>query len=223
VIAFTDDDVRVAPNWIRELKRALDENPDVGCVGGKVVPNWPTPPPPWLTPENCSPLALLDHGDVPFRTGLDRQVCLVGANLAVRREVFDAIGLFTPDYQRVRDNVGSIEDYELQDRLWRAGGHGLYAPTAVVTADVQRERMAKSYHRRWHTQHGRQLARMRLERWEQPGRRLFGVPLSLYKWAARNAVEAAWDAARRRPAEAFAHECRVRFALGYVAERRASG
>src|SRR5262249_38701303 len=34
IIAFTDDDVRVAPNWVSNIKRAFDEHSEVDFVGG---------------------------------------------------------------------------------------------------------------------------------------------------------------------------------------------
>jgi hypothetical protein len=38
----------------------------------------------------------------------------------------------------------------------------LYHPAMVVWVDVVAERLARRYHRRWHVQHGRHAARMRL-------------------------------------------------------------
>src|SRR5688500_17877928 len=39
LLAFTDDDVQVAPDWVRQLKRTFDEHPEVNYVGGPVLPN----------------------------------------------------------------------------------------------------------------------------------------------------------------------------------------
>ncbi len=71
-------------------------------------------------------------------------VCIVGANLSFRREVFDEIGLFAPKFQLVKDVLGATEDYELQRRLWQSGRQGRYVPDIVVTADVQAERLTKT-------------------------------------------------------------------------------
>ena len=57
IIAFTDDDVRVAADWVWRVKGSFEANPDIDFLGGKVVPRWPAEPPPWLTKENWSPLA----------------------------------------------------------------------------------------------------------------------------------------------------------------------
>jgi len=220
IVAFTDDDVRVSRTWVRDVKRAFDVNPDVDCVGGKVLPRWHRTPPRWLTPRNWSPLALVDHGDAYFRTNLDRRVCLVGANLAVRRDAFDDVGLFAAEFQRVADNVGTTEDGEFQERLWRAGREGLYDPAVVVTADVQDERMTRAYHRRWHREHGRYIAMMRLGHWEKPGPRLSGVPLALYAWGLKSIVDLVRDGPRG-PAERFELELKLWFLSGYAAQRRA--
>ena len=66
ILAFTDDDVRVKPDWVATIKRTLDDHPEVDCVGGKVLPRWTFAPPSWLTREHWAPLALVDYGDQPF-------------------------------------------------------------------------------------------------------------------------------------------------------------
>ena len=62
IIAFIDDDVTVASNWLTSLKQALDSRQDLSFVGGKVLPQWNGAPPSWVTPEHWAPLALLDYG-----------------------------------------------------------------------------------------------------------------------------------------------------------------
>ena len=187
ILAFTDDDVRVAPNWIAEIVRTFERHPDADFVGGRVLPDWPSEPPGWLTPANWSPLALQEYPQT-FRSHAGRQVCLVGASLAFRREVFDRIGLFAVEFQRVEDGIGSTEDHELLRRIWAQGGQGVYAPEILVTAEVQPDRMTKAYHRRWYRGHGRFVARMeRPMAAETPRRRaadattLFSTPAYFYR------------------------------------------
>jgi glycosyltransferase involved in cell wall biosynthesis len=220
VVAFTDDDVRVAPDWVASVKRALDEHPEVDSVGGKVLPLWRDEPPDWLTPKQWSPLALTDYGEKPFHTNRQRNICLVTANLAFRREVFDRIGLFEPDCQRVKDGIGSTEDHEFQIRFWNVGGQGLYDPRLVVHADVQPERMTKAYHRRWHTGHGRFCSIMRLEDMEAARARLFGVSSHLYKQAALDAASWLKHSALGHRDAAFQTEIKLRFFLGFYRQRR---
>ena len=167
IIAFTDDDVRVAPDWVWRIKSGFEANPEIDFLGGKVVPRWPAEPPAWLTRPNWSPLALLDYGDSRFYVDSEKQLCLIGANFAFRRSAFDKVGLFKTDFQRVKDGIGSLEDHEMLLRLWRAGSRGLYLPELVVTAEIEPERMEKKYHRKWHTSHGRFYAALHSEEVEQ--------------------------------------------------------
>jgi glucosyl-dolichyl phosphate glucuronosyltransferase len=225
IVAFTDDDVRVAPDWVRSIVRALDAHPEVAFVGGKVLPRWPADPPRWLTPLHWSPLALADFGDEPRYVDRHNPACLVGASLAVRRELFDEFGGFDPAYQHDPGAVSAVEDHEFEQRLWRAGRRGLYAPEVVITAAVQPDRLEKRYHRRWHYDHGRMVARLECADRESAGAsgdcedgrlQLFGVPA----WAIRRVVArlVAWVAATvlDRPALAFWHEGEMREAAGQI-------
>jgi glucosyl-dolichyl phosphate glucuronosyltransferase len=162
IIAFTDDDVRVSSDWIGQLRRAFNEHPDAGYIGGRVLPLWLSPPPAWLTTAHWGPLALQDYGLDTHVSGRERAVCLVGANLAFRKHVFDRIGLFTASLGRVKDGIGSTEDHDMQLRAWRAGVRGFYVPALVVLAEVTPDRLHKRYHRHWHQGHGRHCAMMRL-------------------------------------------------------------
>lgn len=229
IVAFTDDDVRVAPDWVQSIKRSLDEHPEIDYVGGKVFPRWEREPSPWLTPEHWSPLALQDHGDAPFYVNVNRQICLVGANLSFRRTVFDQVGVFPPDLQRVKNGIGSMEDHDFSMRCWRAGKQGMYVPDIVVTADVQAERVGKDYHRRWHTGHGKFSSLMRMEelvvrngqivdRYEEEAT-LFKTPGYIYRQLLRESGSWLSAALRRQESTAFVYENKVRYYLGYISKR----
>lgn len=221
VIAFTDDDICVSSRWVATIKRAFDEHPEIDYLGGKVLPHWQVEMPVWLPREHWAPLAILDYGDEPFYADAARRLCLIGANLAFRREAFDRVGFFSPDLQRVKDGIGSMEDLELQIRAWHAGRQGLYLPELVVTAEVPPERLLKSYHRRWHTGHGHFYAIMRFEDLERSNKRpLFGVPAHLYRQMIGDA--AAWlkHWMLGQEDDAFAHETRLRFFAGFFRKRR---
>jgi glycosyltransferase involved in cell wall biosynthesis len=221
IIAFTDDDVRVAPDWAARIHAAFAAHGEVDCVGGKVLPFWPTPPPSWLTREHWTPLAVLDYGDVPLRLDRNDARCLVGANMAFRRDVFHRVGGFSPAVQRVKDGIGSIEDHEFLIRLWDSGGRALYLPDLVVESPVDPRRLKKAYHRRWHYGHGHFHAVMRLKELERSAAgRLLDVPAHLYRQYLVDA--AAWlnRVMRGQLDEAFLYEARMRFFWGFFRTRR---
>jgi glycosyltransferase involved in cell wall biosynthesis len=229
LIAFTDDDVRPVRDWAVRIKRCFDEHPEADFIGGKVLPRWREQPPAWLTPDHWSPLALVDYGDHPFVVDPQKPRCLVGANLAFRREVFDRLGMFSPDLQRVREGIGSAEDYDMHLRVWNAGGKGLYAPNVVVTSDVEPDRVTKSYHRKWYAGHGRFSARMRLKEVMSPegclisertqASRLFGVPSFVFVELFCSLGRWAQAALHRQESGAFYHENRARHCVYYIRQR----
>jgi glycosyltransferase involved in cell wall biosynthesis len=226
IIAFTDDDVTVAPDWVATLAQVFAAHPGIDYVGGRVLPVWLAPPPSWLTRSmaHWSPLALQDYGETELVSSRDRAVCLVGASLAFRRSVFDTIGPFTPALGRIRDGIGSTEDHELQLRAWRAGLKGLYAPALVAYADVTPDRMTTAYHRRWHHGHGRHCALMKLrERVPEdmgPLREpadlimVFGSPAFVYGDVVRAASD--WIRARLTRGDALFYAHRLRHLSSYL-------
>jgi glycosyltransferase involved in cell wall biosynthesis len=213
IIAFTDDDVTVAPDWIATLKQALDGHPQADCVGGRVLPRGDQTMPSWLGRDYWGPVALLDYGDSPFYVTARRRLCLITANAAFRREVFGRIGLFAPHMVAVNDN-------ELLVRLWRAGGQGLYEPNLVVTAHIADGRLTKRYHRRWHQRHGYYSALMHDEGLEGSHYgRFLGVPAWIYREAVDGGARSLAWSLRGDLDRAFLHERRFRFALGFVRSR----
>jgi glucosyl-dolichyl phosphate glucuronosyltransferase len=220
IVAFTDDDVRVAPDWIETLLRVAENHPDAAWFGGRVLAIWPRTPPSWLDRASWAPLALLDYGDRPLTLGGAERRVAIGANLAVRRHVLTGAGWFRADLQRVEDGVGSTEDHELQDRLAARGLVGVYDPALTVYSPVDPGRMTRRYYRRWHAGHGRFFARMRDPEFERSTRgHPLGVPAHAYRalLAAPVRWALAWLAAQ--PAAAFRHELEARFLAAYIGER----
>lgn len=219
VIAFTDDDVYVARDWLRTIVSVLGNHPEVVGVGGKVLPEWSGEWPSWLTREHWSPLALLDYGEAPFYVNADRRVCLITANVAYRRAALERVGMFSPLVQTL-GRAAATEDHELLLRLWRAGEQSLYWPWLSAVSPVDPERMRYRYHRRWHRRHGRSLALMHDEVLEATKMgRLLGVPAHIYRGLVTNLGRWAAALARRRTSEAFRYETALWFHGGFLIAR----
>lgn len=219
IIAFVDDDVTVRENWIETIKQTFDDA-SVEFIGGKVLPRWEETPPSWLTHTHWAPIAAIDYGNSVFPITPDNPVCLLTANIAFRRNIFERFGRFSPDVQREGDTIGSLEDHEFLTRLVRAGVSGLYVPDLIVEAHVGRERMTKAYHRRWHTGHGHFYAIMRDSEWERSQLRLMGVPGHLYKQTASHAFIWFFRVLKGNSDGAFVHECQMRFFRGFFLQRQ---
>jgi GT2 family glycosyltransferase len=137
IVAFTDDDVVVHPDWLRGLLRGFD-SPDIWAVTGPVFPA-----------ELESEAQLLfqaghhDFGwgyhrltfDTAFFEHTKRKGAPVwrigaGANMAFRREVFEGVGGF--DERLGAGASGCSEDSEMWYRVLAEGGTCRYEPTAAV-------------------------------------------------------------------------------------------
>ena len=228
IIAFTDDDVLVARDWVASIKRAFDDHPEVDFVGGKVLPHWESDPPAWLNSDHWSPLAILDHGDAPFYVNTEKPYPLL--NKSFRREVFERTGLFRPEMGRIKDGIGSTEDHELQLRIYRQGGQGMYVPDIIMFTEVPANRLSKSYHRRWHKGHGKYCAMMnigeiidkdgRLLMEKQEGiRTLFGTPGFLYRELITESARFLEATLRGRVSKSFQHENKIRYLISYIKKR----
>jgi glycosyltransferase involved in cell wall biosynthesis len=221
LVAFTDDDVEVGPEWVATVQRIFDSHPDVDMIGGRVRPVWPANVPPWVTPRQLGPFALGERGDSPVRvSAANAAPCLVGANFAFRRDVFRRVGLFDPAYTKSQDR-------EIQLRLWRAGGVGLYAPELSISVVVPEDRLTKKYFRYWYRTYGVYHSRMRLldtidrdgRLMEPTGSMLLGAPGFLYRQLA--GAFAAWLMSMMRfdTTSAFHWENRARYLWSYLRER----
>jgi glucosyl-dolichyl phosphate glucuronosyltransferase len=148
VIAFTDDDVQIPPDWLTRTRAAFEAG-DGDYVGGRVYPWWEAEPPRWLPKANgrlWAAIALLDYGPEPFRFG--RRIPL-GVNMAVKRSAIERVGGFNPRMGRTAGTLLGQEQREWFLRAHAMGIVGYYAPDIVVRHWVPRDRLTKSYFRRW--------------------------------------------------------------------------
>ena len=155
IIAATDDDAVVAPDWLETAQQSLSR---LQCdfVGGPVRPIWGGPRPGWL-PERSGlhwkVIALQDHGTKTREYGCGISWPL-GVNVAYRRDAFDRAGLFDPDLGRVAGTLRNQAQREWHLRARAAGLRGFYVPEMIVDHHVPTARLTRQYFRRWCYWHG---------------------------------------------------------------------
>jgi glycosyltransferase involved in cell wall biosynthesis len=232
IIATTDDDVRVEPDW---LDRAADGLARLGCdyVGGRVLPIWGATPPAWLPDrggKHWAVIALLDYGADPIEFG--SRVPL-GVNMAFRRDAFDRAGLLDPNTGRKAGTLLGQEVREWCIRARAAGVRGFYVPELVVRHIIPAARLNKTYFRRWFYWRGisramlYERAGLDMEAPEQTALdfrkvpHVLGVPRYLYRKALASAVACLRATARRDAIAAFEHELWIWFFAGIFRQRLA--
>jgi glucosyl-dolichyl phosphate glucuronosyltransferase len=230
IIATTDDDVRVEPDWLDRAAEGL-ERLNCDYVGGRVLPIWGAPRPAWLPNhggKQWAVIALLDYGPEPLEFGA--RVPL-GVNMAFRREAFARAGLLDPHTGRKAGTLLGQEVREWCIRARVAGVRGFYVPEMVVQHIIPAARLTKAYFRRWFYWRGISRARLYEKAgldMESPERttldfrtvpHVMGVPRYLFRKAASRVTAFIRAAVHRDAIAMFDHELWLWFFAGIVRER----
>jgi glycosyltransferase involved in cell wall biosynthesis len=175
VIAFTDDDVILDPDWLAQLQQAFEDQ-SVSAVAGRILPLWTHPKPDWLEMEGQQAVVNFDLGD----KAQDIRTAPMGANSAFRKEIFSKYGTFRLDLG-VSGSKHTItcDDTEFGGRLMAGGERLLYCPTAIIHHPVDPERTTRKYFLTWYYYNGVSLTRT--EGLPNIGVFYFGVPRWLYR------------------------------------------
>jgi GT2 family glycosyltransferase len=117
-LAFTDDDCRAAPGWLRALGARASAVPGA-MLGGRTLNALPG--------NLCSTLSqtVIEVAYAHYNADPDNARFFAANNLAVPADRFRALGGFDPAF-------GTAEDRDLCDRWLSDGGRLVYAPDAVV-------------------------------------------------------------------------------------------
>jgi glycosyltransferase involved in cell wall biosynthesis len=222
LLVFTDDDAKPDPDWLLRLAECAQAHPDYAVFGGSIVPDWSSPPPEWVL--RLVPLGLTygitaaNQAEGPVFPGL-----IWGANMAVRRCVFDAGHRFDTSIGPAAGQYAMGSETEFTRRVHALGYRSWFCPAARVAHHIRGYQTDPSYVLERARRFGRGKARQ-----DQPGGfpELFGVP----RWMlARLGVEAAgWLIATlcRRSDRQFLHRWEISYLRGYLQEarmRRSSG
>lgn len=153
IIATTDDDVRIEPDWLTNAERAL-KHFNCDYLGGKALPIWQGERPSWI-PEGRSihwaVIALLDYGPEPIPLG---DYVALGVNMVFRREAFERAGLWDNTIGRKAGTLLGQEVREWIQRARAAGVKGYYSPDLVIHHVIPADRLTKKYFRSWFYWHG---------------------------------------------------------------------
>lgn len=158
VVAFTDDDVRVDPRWLRALGERFVREPGLDAVSGVVLPaELETPAQVWYEAyyggfsgeRSFEPVTVVPD-DVPGAMRFARVAAVspdgtvrrrfpvygigaygAGANMAFRRTLLEAVGGFDPTLGAGSPARGGEDLAMFVETLWRGGRIG-FEPRAVV-------------------------------------------------------------------------------------------
>jgi glycosyltransferase involved in cell wall biosynthesis len=192
-IVWTDDDVMVDPGWLIAYAAAFARWPRATFFGGPIEPWFEGEPPAWLRAgiqRVEAAYAVLDLGTDPVP--LSASTFPYGANMAVRRQVYDKVR-YDPGLGLRPGSAMRSEEMALVRHLADAGEEGWWVPAARVTHFIPKARQTIAYLREYYFGWGEYLGRA-----SAPVRpSLLGRPLWLWREMVVSEVRyQLWRAAR---------------------------
>ena len=147
IIAFIDDDERIVPDFIDAYIKLFDSHPKAMAAGGKIIAEYPTGRPRWMSHYAERPIANpMDFGD--YVRSFPKGRIPGGGNMAMRREVFDKIGVFNTSLGRTGKSLIGGEESDLFERIAKAGMECYYTPRAVMHHIIPAEKLTDAYFER---------------------------------------------------------------------------
>ncbi len=147
-VAYLDDDAVPEEGWAAALLRRIAAlPPDVAALGGRILPAWEAPLPPWWPGALRGVLTIVEWPGAgePGTAALPQGVEIYGANMAFARGPLTALGGFPEALGRVGDRLLSGEEVEVLSALRAAGHRSFYDGAIGVRHSIQRERLRPSW------------------------------------------------------------------------------
>jgi GT2 family glycosyltransferase len=149
ILAFLDDDVEVAPTWPEAVAGFFATRPFGAMQGAILMPPAVREDAEFLRDyHRYRTINFLDYGP-----SMKEIYTLTGANMAIRREVFDRVGFF--DERLGPGALGISEDVEYAKRIISCDYKIGYEPRAIVYHEADRSRLTEEFFRLRHEQQGR--------------------------------------------------------------------
>jgi len=150
ILVFFDDDVEVTPEWLGVAAKFFHDKPEFSVMQGPIL----------MPPEFRRDQEFLRVHDryrtinfVQYPGNLSEIYTLTGANMAIRHEVFERVGMFN---EALGPGCSGIsEDVEFAQRVINNGMHIGYEAAAGVIHEVDRSRLSEEFFRQRHEQQGR--------------------------------------------------------------------
>jgi glycosyltransferase involved in cell wall biosynthesis len=146
IIVFLDDDAVAEPDYLEKIFAFFEQTPIAAGCGGRIYPRFETKRPRWMSYFLLSLTSSIDLGNKTKVFNL-RQFP-VGANMAVRKSMFEKYGLFNPDLGRKGSSMDGAEEKDLFYRMTSAKEKIYYTADAVVHHYVPDKRLTFDFFKR---------------------------------------------------------------------------
>lgn len=142
-LAYIDDDIVAAPDWIVQARRLLESAPaNCAVIGGRVDPIYPDGAKPEVGPRWRQLLSLIQIDGEGDQT---ENAQVVSGNALFRRKQLLDVGAFPPQLGRVGKTLLSGEEKLAVDRLRDSGARIHYSDRLRVGHRIGKERLERKW------------------------------------------------------------------------------
>lgn len=142
-LVFLDDDAMVETDYVANLQTHLTQHPEAGAFGGQIEPFFEDGEPAWYSKWSMGFVSAIDRGDkVHVFPG---NKFPIGANMGIKREVVEKVGVFNTELGRTGNNLLAGEEKDLFNRIRKAGYEILYLPNIGVKHCIPGRRTTREF------------------------------------------------------------------------------
>ena len=142
-LVFLDDDAMVGEDYIANLQAHLKQHPEAGAFGGQIEPFFEDGEPEWCSKWSMGFVSAIDRGD-KVHVFPDNKFP-IGANMGIKREVIEKVGMFNTELGRTGNNLLAGEEKDLFNRIREAGYEILYLPNIGVKHCIPGRRTTREF------------------------------------------------------------------------------
>jgi len=180
ILAFTDDDVVVDNDWLLNIAHFSKEY-DFDAIGGKVLFLFPPQTPQWMIDHQdmfWGPIPYHYHGEA-VKLYDQTMNSFVGANMIIKKKVFDEAGGFDTDLGPGSAIPFGGEDTVFFTKIQKLNKKIYYNPNITIHHPVKKDRITLKFIAKWCYSFGHYLIIM--NRNPKPHVYYFGIPRYLYR------------------------------------------
>ena len=219
LVVFTDDDTVPRPDWLLEMRRAVDSNPSFSVFGGTVIPHWEVPPEDWIATW-VQLVPVFSITDPSWKEGPISSGYVFGNNMAIRAEVLKAGYRFNVEIGPRGRNYAMGSETELTMRLAKAGFMAWHCKQVVVEHLIRKFQLSQAWILRRATRFGRGKYRLTIQYENVNRKKYLGVPRYLIRELMKKSLDVGRAKLHGDPAIVFEKRWIFNYLLGQAIEAR---
>lgn len=145
LLVFIDDDAFPEKEYLHNILRFFESNPDAAAGGGRIYPLFEGKRPAWMPDILMSLVSVIDLGN---KVCLFKKKFPIGANMIFRRTTIQKYGPFNVNLGRRGDNLEGAEEKDLFLKIIAGKEKVFYIPDAIVHHVIPDKRLTFDFFRR---------------------------------------------------------------------------